>query len=74
MTSHSPYVIERFEPERIIRLTRDESCEMKATSINLPISMKAKTYRSQLRRAIAESILGRGVIVGEGQTEQFALG
>lgn len=73
VTSHSPYVIERFEPARIMRLTRDETCELKAKPINLPDSMKAKTYRSQLRRAIAESMLGRGVIVGEGHTEQFAL-
>jgi len=45
VTSHSPYVIERFEPARIMRLTRNETCELKAKPINLPDSMKAKTYR-----------------------------
>ena len=39
----------------------------------LPASMKAKTYRSQLRRTIAEAMLGQGAIVGEGITEQLAI-
>jgi putative ATP-dependent endonuclease of OLD family len=73
VTSHSPYVIERFSPEGIVRLTRNDSGVLTATPINLPVSMKAKTYRSQLRRAIAEAMLGQGAIVGEGPTEQFAL-
>jgi putative ATP-dependent endonuclease of OLD family len=73
VTSHSPYIIERFEPEGIVRLTRDAAGILTATPVRLPASMKAKTYRAQLRRAIAEAILGRGAIVGEGQTEQLAL-
>ncbi len=73
ITSHSPYVIEQFEPKGIVRLTRDALGLLIGTPVNLPSSMKAKTYRSQLRRAIAESILGQGAIVGEGPTEQYAL-
>ncbi len=73
VTSHSPYVIERFEPQCIVRLTLDETCAVRGIPVNLPPSMKAKTYRSQLRRAIAEAMLGQAAIVGEGQTEQYAL-
>lgn len=73
VTSHSPYVIECFEPQSILRLARDKASVLTGIPVNLPASMKTKTYRSQLRRAIAEAMLGRGVIVGEGQTEQYAL-
>lgn len=73
VTSHSPYVIERFEPESIVKLNRDTHGALSGVAIKLPASMKAKNYRQNFRRAIAESMLGRGVIVGEGITEQDAL-
>lgn len=73
VTSHSPYVIERFEPDGIVKLNRDEHGELSGVAIKLPANMKAKNYRQNFRRAIAEAILGRGVIIGEGVTEQDAL-
>jgi len=73
VTSHSPYVIERFEPDGILKLNRDEHGVLNGTAIKLPASMKAKNYRRNFRRAIAEAMLGQGVIVGEGITEQDAL-
>jgi putative ATP-dependent endonuclease of the OLD family len=73
VTSHSPYVIEKFEPSGILRLTRQEGGVVEAKPLSVPGSMKAKTYRSTLRRYLAESILGQGAIVGEGQTEQYML-
>lgn len=73
VTSHSPYVIERFEPDGIVKLNRDEHGALSGTAIKLPVGMKAKNYRQNFRRAIAEAMLGRGVIVGEGITEQDAL-
>jgi len=73
VTSHSPYVIERFEPDGILKLNRDEQGVLAGTPIKLPVSMKAKNYRQNFRRAIAEAMLGQGVIVGEGITEQDAL-
>jgi putative ATP-dependent endonuclease of the OLD family len=73
VTSHSPYVIECFEPASIVRLTRDEAGVLRAVPVSLPAAMKAKTYRSQLRRAIAEAMLGQAVIVVEGMTELLAL-
>lgn len=73
VTSHSPYVIERFEPDGIVRLNRDEHGDLSGTAIKLPTGMKAKNYRQNFRRAIAEAMLGQAVIVGEGITEQDAL-
>lgn len=73
VTSHSPYVIERFEPDGIVKLKRDEHGDLSGTAIKLPTGMKAKNYRQNFRRAIAEAMLGQGVIVGEGITEQDAL-
>lgn len=73
VTSHSPYVIERFEPDGILKLNRDEHGTLSGTAIKLPAGMKAKNYRQNFRRALAEAMLGQGVIVGEGITEQDAL-
>lgn len=73
ITSHSPYVIERFEPDGILKLNRDSQGVLDGTAIKLPAGMKAKNYRQNFRRAIAEAMLGKGVIVGEGITEQDAL-
>jgi len=61
VTSHSPYVIERFEPDGIVKLNRNEQGELSGIPIKLPAGMKAKNYRQNFRRAIAEAMLGRGV-------------
>lgn len=73
VTSHSPYVIERFEPEGIVKIDRAGDGELVGVPIKLPANMKAKNYRQNLRRSLAEALLSRGVIVGEGVTEQDAL-
>lgn len=73
VTSHSPYVIERFEPEGIMKLSRDAAGSLAGVNIKLPDAMKAKNYRQNFRRAIAEAMLGQGVIIGEGLTEEDAL-
>lgn len=70
ITSHSPYILERFGPEQIQILRKDPSGTL--TGINVPGSdvLKGKTYRKHARRGLAEAMLGRGVIVGEGITEK----
>jgi hypothetical protein len=55
VTSHSPYVIERFEPEGIVKLNRDDQGELSGVVVKLPAGMKAKNYRQNFRRAIAEA-------------------
>lgn len=73
VTSHSPYVIERFDPSNIQILRKDSTGEL--TSISVPGSsvLKGKTYRRHARRGLAEAMLGRGVIVAEGITEKDIL-
>lgn len=70
ITSHSPYVIERFEPEQIQILRREANAAVVGTGLMLGTTLKGKTYRRHARRGIAEAMLGRGVIVGEGITEK----
>ncbi len=73
VTSHSPYVIETFDPDRILILRRDETATVTGKRVTLGANVKAKTYRRYIRRGFAEAMLGRGVIVAEGITEQLAL-
>ncbi|MGP5022213.1 ATP-dependent nuclease [Glutamicibacter arilaitensis] len=68
VTSHSPYVIERFEPENILVLQRNNSGELSGGPVTLPPDYKAKRYREN-RRQFAEAVLARGVLVVEGATE-----
>lgn len=70
ITSHSPYVIERFAPEQIQILRRTKRGTVKAAPVITGGTLKGKTYRRHARRGLAEAMLGRGVIVGEGITER----
>lgn len=67
VTSHSPYVIEQFDPEQIVILNRDEYGSLKGQPIDAT-AVKPKTFRTE-RRQFAEAILSRAVLVVEGSTE-----
>lgn len=73
VTTHSPYVIESFEPDRITVLRRDQNGAVTGKNLVLGTDLKAKTYRRHVRRGLAETMLGIGVIIVEGVSEQFAL-
>lgn len=73
VTSHSPYVIEGFEPSRLKILRRDDDGTVAATQVELGEGIKSKTYHRHFRRALAEAMLARGVVVAEGATEESAL-
>ncbi|WEH12180.1 AAA family ATPase [Streptomyces sp. VNUA24] len=68
VTSHSPYVIERFSPDRIVVLDRTAEGAMTSAGITLPDGFKPKRY-TQNRRQFAEAVLARAVLVVEGATE-----
>ena len=68
VTSHSPYVIERFAPEEIVVLNRDDTGTLSSRTIDLGGHIKPKRYRV-LRRQFAEAILANAVLVAEGGTE-----
>jgi len=73
VTSHSPYVIESFEPERTLILRRDDKGTVSGKQVTLSSDVKKKTYRRHLRRGFAEAMLAKGVIVAEGFTEVVTL-
>ncbi|MEV3935631.1 AAA family ATPase [Glycomyces sp. NPDC049804] len=70
VTSHSPYVIEQFEPDNVVILSRNNSV-LTGSAIDTK-DVKAKAYRAQ-RRQFAEAILSRSVLVLEGETEMAAV-
>jgi putative ATP-dependent endonuclease of OLD family len=71
VTSHSPYVIEKFAPEQIVVLSRNEDGALASTNVVLPADFKRKKYGDN-RRQFAEAVLARAVLVVEGATEAAA--
>jgi putative ATP-dependent endonuclease of the OLD family len=67
VTSHSPYVIEQFEPQQIVILDRDDAGKLMGHPISIQY-VKPKTYKTA-RKQFAEAILSRAVLVVEGSTE-----
>lgn len=72
VTSHSPYVIEGFDPSAISVLQK-EGDSLVARKVDLSSGLKPKNYHQNLRRMYAEAMLSNLVIVGEGITEVAAL-
>lgn len=67
VTSHSPYVIEQFEPNQIVMLERALNGSLHARSVNV-LDVKPKTFKAE-RKQFAEAMLSRAVLVVEGSTE-----
>lgn len=72
-TSHSPYVLEEFEPEQVHVLTRTAAGVLAETTASYPPSVKPKAYRSEFRTRFCEALLAKYVLVVEGRTEFDAL-
>ena len=72
-TSHSPYVLEEFEPDRIIVLSRDEKGKMTYAPVRLPESVKYKRYRQEFRTRFCEGLLSKRLLIVEGATEASAM-
>ncbi len=71
VTSHSPYVIEMFDPKQIQILKRDHTGQVSASYVKInDETIKLKNYKKHSRRGLCEVMLGKGVIVVEGLTEQ----
>jgi putative ATP-dependent endonuclease of the OLD family len=70
-TSHSPYVLEEFDPSEIMVLRKADGILLgipaEFTSIINP-----KKYRAELRARFCEALLARRVLITEGQTEYDA--
>jgi putative ATP-dependent endonuclease of OLD family len=71
-TSHSPYVLEEFEPRQVRVLTRRD-CQLTERAATYPPSVKAKNYRTEFRTRFCEALLAKHVLVVEGRTEFDAM-
>ena len=72
-TSHSPYVLEEFELNETVVLSRDSLGKMVQSYIELPDSIKHKKYRQDFRTRFCEGLLSRRIMVAEGATEAAAM-
>jgi putative ATP-dependent endonuclease of OLD family len=71
-TSHSPYVLEEFDPGQVLILKRAAGV-MTGTPAAYPPAVKPKAYRTEFRTRFCEALLARYVLVFEGRTEFDAL-
>ena len=67
-TSHSPYVLEEFDPSTILVVRRDTGV-LSVVPTTLPPTVKPKTYRTEFRTRFCEALLARRVLILEGRTE-----
>ncbi|MDR2010948.1 MAG: AAA family ATPase [Bacteroidales bacterium] len=68
-TSHSPYVLEEFDPTQVLVLNRDKDGKLKGISATYPPTIKPKSYKDAFRRRFCEGLLSRRVLITEGRTE-----
>ena len=69
-TSHSPYVLEEFNPSQILVLKRDKNGTLSGMYATPPV--KPKRYKEEFRKKFCEGLLARRVIIAEGRTEYDA--
>lgn len=69
-TTHSPYVLEEFEPEQMTVISRKHGTgELSGARVALPASLRVKAFRTGIRTRFCEALLARRVLVTEGDTE-----
>jgi putative ATP-dependent endonuclease of the OLD family len=71
-TSHSPYVLEEFDPGQV-RVLKRANGALSETPAAYPPSVKPKAYRSEFRTRFCEALLAKYVLIVEGRTEFDAL-
>ncbi len=72
-TSHSPYVLEEFEPEQIVVISRDHtSGDVTGARVDLPHELKHKVFMQGMRTRFSEALLARRILVCEGRSEAMA--
>jgi putative ATP-dependent endonuclease of the OLD family len=72
VTSHSPFVIERFNPAQIMILSC-EAGQVSSTRVSEASSLTDREFRRFARWGLCECMLGKAAIVVEGLTEFHAL-
>lgn len=72
VTSHSPFVIEKFEPSKTLLLARDGGL-VTARKVSDATGLKDNDYKRFSRSGLSECMLGKAAIVVEGVTELHAM-
>lgn len=67
-TSHSPYVLEEFNPSEILVINRIGG-KLTGVPAQYPPTVKIKKYREEFRKRFCEALLSRRVLITEGRTE-----
>lgn len=68
LTTHSPFVLEQYKPQHVVILERTSAGEVSGRNIEIT-GIKAKTYKGNLRKILAEAMLGNGVLCVEGVSD-----
>lgn len=72
VTSHSPFVIERFEPSKTLLLSRNAGV-VNAIKVSDATGLKDNEFKRYARWGLSECMLGKATIVVEGLTEFHAI-
>jgi putative ATP-dependent endonuclease of the OLD family len=72
VTSHSPFVIERFEPSQTLLLSRADGL-VTSKKVSDATGLKDNEFKRYARYGLSECMLGKAAIVVEGITEFHAL-
>ena len=72
LTTHSPFVLEQYDPADVVLLERGNGRVVAGRRIEVA-GIKAKTYKGNLRRVLAEAMLGNGVLCVEGISDGEAI-
>lgn len=72
LTTHSPFVLEQYAPENVVILERGDGRAVSGRTVEVT-GLKAKAYKGNLRRVLAEAMLGNGVLCVEGVSDAEAL-
>ena len=73
VTSHSPFVIEKFEPSQTLLLARQDAGTVTSRKVSDATGLKDNDYSRFAKSGLSECMLSRGVIVVEGVTELHAM-
>ena len=73
ITTHSPYVLERIPVEGVGRIERDESGRVKWSPISTDTVKAINLYSKRLKQSCCEALLGRGVVIVEGDSDKWWL-
>lgn len=72
VTSHSPFIIEKFEPSKTLLLARNGGV-VTARKVSDAAGLKDNDYKRFSRSGLSECMLGKAVIAVEGVTELHAM-